>query len=80
MEDRCICCGDTIPEGWGVCPICEAFPPTESRELEEAKKMLEEQYARARNLKYVRNPIAFALYHTWKKFDAKKRKSVEKHI
>ena len=80
MEDRCLYCNDIIPEGRMICPICEAFPPKATSELDKAKKMLEEQYARARNLKYVRNPIAFALYHTWKKFDAKKRKSVEKHI
>lgn len=24
MEDRCICCGDIIPEGRQVCPSCEA--------------------------------------------------------
>ena len=23
MEDRCVCCGDYIPEGRQVCPICE---------------------------------------------------------
>ena len=22
-EDRCVCCGDIIPEGRMVCPICE---------------------------------------------------------
>lgn len=21
--DRCVCCGDVIPEGWQVCPGCE---------------------------------------------------------
>ena len=24
MEDRCVCCGEIIPEGRQVCPICEA--------------------------------------------------------
>lgn len=23
MEDRCICCGEIIPEGRQVCPICQ---------------------------------------------------------
>ena len=23
MEDRCICCGELIPEGRQVCPACE---------------------------------------------------------
>lgn len=26
MEDRCICCGEIIPEGRQVCPICEMNP------------------------------------------------------
>lgn len=24
MEERCICCGEIIPEGRQVCPVCEA--------------------------------------------------------
>lgn len=24
MEDRCVCCGEIIPEGRMVCSICEA--------------------------------------------------------
>lgn len=24
MEDRCICCGEIIPEERMVCPMCEA--------------------------------------------------------
>lgn len=24
MEDRCVCCGAVVPEGWMVCPICAA--------------------------------------------------------
>jgi hypothetical protein len=29
MENVCICCGEIIPEGYQVCPICErrAFAP-----------------------------------------------------
>ena len=23
MEDRCVCCGEIIPEGKQVCPMCE---------------------------------------------------------
>ncbi len=29
MEDRCVMCGDIIPEGRQVCPICEAGAYTE---------------------------------------------------
>ena len=24
MEDRCVCCGEIVPEGRQVCPTCEA--------------------------------------------------------
>ena len=24
--DRCICCGEIIPEGRQICPICESDP------------------------------------------------------
>jgi RNA polymerase subunit RPABC4/transcription elongation factor Spt4 len=24
MEDRCVCCGEIIPEGRMVCPQCES--------------------------------------------------------
>lgn len=26
MEDRCVCCGAVIPEGWMVCPKCMVRP------------------------------------------------------
>lgn len=39
MEDRCICCGEIIPEGRQVCPVCEAkeeakSPCSDSRGIE----------------------------------------------
>ena len=71
MEDKCLYCGDIIPEGRMICPICEAFPPKATSELDKAKKMLEEEYARAKNLTYVHNPLAYALYQVWKKVDIK---------
>ena len=37
--------------------------------LEEAKKLLDEEYERAQKLEYVINPLAFALYQVWKKVD-----------
>ena len=39
--------------------------------LEQAKKILDEEYVRARGLKYVIDPLAYALYHTWKRVDKK---------
>ena len=26
MEDRCVCCGEIIPEGRMVCPLCQEKP------------------------------------------------------
>lgn len=33
-ENRCISCGDPIPEGRQVCPICEA-PAEDAKEREQ---------------------------------------------
>lgn len=38
--------------------------------LDKAIKLLEKEYARAKTLKYIRNPIAWALYRVWKLADA----------
>lgn len=37
--------------------------------LEKAKKLLDEEYERAKNLAYVKNPLAYAIYQVWKKVD-----------
>lgn len=34
MEDRCVICGDIIPEGRMICPHCEAEPNSKFTELE----------------------------------------------
>ncbi len=39
-------------------------------ELDKAIGLLEEEYAKARKLKWVKNPLAWALYRVWKKADA----------
>ena len=41
--------------------------------LEKAKKLLEEEHEKAKMLEYVHNPIAYALYHVWKKADAERK-------
>lgn len=41
--------------------------------LEKVIKMLEEEYERAKQKDFVRDPLAYALYHTWKKVDKRKR-------
>lgn len=41
--------------------------------LEKVIKMLEEEYERAKKLEFVRDPLAYALYHAWKKVDERKQ-------
>ena len=42
MEDRCVCCGDIVPEGRMVCPQCEMGcnekTSSELSEVEQTKK------------------------------------------
>lgn len=44
--------------------------------IEQAKKLLDEEYERAQRLEYVRNPLAYALYQVWKKADGEKGSSI----
>ena len=46
--------------------------------LEEAKKLLDEEYERAKRLEYVINPLAFALHQVWKKADKERKRRVAK--
>ena len=39
--------------------------------LETALKLVEEEYERAKQLEFVHNPLAYALYKTWKVVDEK---------
>ena len=38
-------------------------------DLNKAIKTLKEQYEKAKKIGWVQNPIAYALYQTWKIFD-----------
>lgn len=40
-------------------------------ELRKAVELLHKNYEKALNSSYVRNPIAWALYHTWRETDEK---------
>lgn len=39
------------------------------RDLDKAIKELKELYDKACKLEHIRNPLAYALYHVWKKYD-----------
>lgn len=41
--------------------------------LEKAKKLLDEEYERAKGLEWVDKPIAYALYHVWRTADAERK-------
>lgn len=43
--------------------------------FEQAVQLLEKEYERAKRLKFVIKPVAYALYQTWKIADKKKRKN-----
>ena len=42
--------------------------------IDEAKKLLDEEYERAKRLDYVIDPLAYAIHQVWKKADKKKSK------
>lgn len=48
------------------------FKKNEEKELEEAISYLKELYWEIKELEWVKNPIAYALYYTWRKFDRRK--------
>lgn len=41
--------------------------------LAKAIKLLEAEYDRAQKLKFIHNPLAYALYQVWKKADAERK-------
>lgn len=42
--------------------------------FDEAVEQLRKEYEHAKKLKHVKNPIAYALYHTWRVADSKKER------
>lgn len=55
MEDRCLICGDVIPEGRMICPHCEAEPNGKFTELERI-----EQFSKLMN-KYIPEDLTYWL-------------------
>lgn len=56
---------------WHYEPI-EFYVPLESgpdKKLHKAIRLLEQEYERAKEMDFVYNPIAWALYRVWKKMD-----------
>lgn len=47
--------------------------PAEDRAWKKAMSILDKKYAEAKKMPFVRDPLAWALYHTWKELDDGKR-------
>ena len=53
-----------------LCPWCG-----QNTELKEVTEFIQKEYEKARKNPTVKNPVAYALYHTWRYYDRKgKRK------
>ena len=48
--------------------------------LDKAKKLLDEEYEKAKKLEFVHNPMAYALYQVWQKADRERCKFTGKMI
>lgn len=66
---------ETFPETNG----CTAFEKKPNKELHRAIKMLKAEYEKAKLLKFVYNPLAYALYQVWKVADRKVKKNESKN-
>ena len=49
------------------------LPAKKGDTWEKAMSILDKKYAEAKKLPFVRDPLAWALYHTWREFDDGKR-------
>ena len=57
------------------------FPTMTDKQAKELQKVIFEltkEYAKALEDKYIFKPMAFALYHVWKKWDAKEHARLER--
>lgn len=46
--------------------------------LEEAKKLLDEEYEKVKDLDYLINPLAYAIHQVWKKADKERSENGDK--
>ena len=53
---------------------------SEFSELDKAIKFLREQYERAQRIEYIHNPLAWALYQTWRHVDEPPKKRIKDHV
>ena len=58
------CKGQTVRRILAELPAVDAVPV--AKELRPAVRLLHKEYERAKKSPFVRNPLAYALYQTWK--------------
>lgn len=51
---------------------------SESLELEQAKGLLDEEYAKAKRFGFIHNKLAYALYQVWKKADKERSENEQR--
>ena len=67
-----------VADKQGRLEILPAEGETADKDIKKAIKLLEREYEKALNLKFVRNPLAYALFNVWKIADKKTPKEDER--
>lgn len=77
MQDGCSAKNLQSISDMPAADVAEVCFPTElhagDRAWKKAVSILDKKYAEAKKLPFIRDPLAWALYHTWKELDDGKR-------
>lgn len=77
MQDGCSAKNLQSISDMPAADVAEVCFPAElhvgDRAWKKAMSILDKKYAEAKKLPFIRDPLAWALYHTWKEFDDGKR-------
>lgn len=77
MQDGCSAKNLQSISDMPAADVAEVYFPAElhvgDRAWKKAMSILDKKYAEAKKLPFIRDPLAWALYHTWKEFDDGKR-------
>lgn len=77
MQDGCSAKNLQSISDMPAADVAEVCFPAElhvgDRAWKKAMSILDKKYAEAKKLPFIRDPLAWALYHTWREFDNGKR-------
>ena len=77
MQDGCSAKNLQSISDMPAADVAEVCFPAElhvgDRAWKKAMSILDKKYAEAKKLPFIRDPLAWALYHTWREFDDGKR-------